>query len=131
VMFPSLFTARPFLRSGQLRALAVAGPRRLVDLRGVPTLAEAGVEGVDVTQWYGLLAPSGTPSATLEQLNRALNAVLADPAVIDRFESNGAHVESGTPAALRAQVGSELARWQQVVALSGLAPQERRLASLE
>jgi tripartite-type tricarboxylate transporter receptor subunit TctC len=131
VMFPSLFTARPFLRSGQLRALAVAGPRRLGDLPGVPTLSEAGVDGVDVTQWYGLFAPAGTPPAVIERLNRALNTVLADPAVIDHFESNGANVESGTPAALRAQVGSELARWQQVVALSGLAPQEQRLATLE
>jgi tripartite-type tricarboxylate transporter receptor subunit TctC len=131
VMFPSLFTARPFLRSGQLRALAVAGPRRLGDLPGVPTLSEAGVDGVDVTQWYGLFAPAGTPPAVIEQLNRALNTVLADPAVIDHFESNGANVESGTPAALKAQVGSELARWQQVVALSGLAPQEQRLAALE
>ena len=51
--------------------------------------------------------------------------------MIDRFESNGAHVESGTPAALKAQVASELARWQQVVTLSGLAPQEQRLAVLE
>lgn len=131
VMFPSLFTARPFLRSGQLRALAVAGPRRLDELPGVPTLSEAGVDGVDVTQWYGLFAPSGTPSAVIDQLNRALNTVLADPAAIDRFESNGAHVESGTPAALEAQVRSELARWRQVVALSGLAPQEQRLAALE
>ena len=131
VMFPSLFTVRPFLRSGQLRALAVAGPRRLDELPGVPTLSEAGVDGVDVTQWYGLFAPSGTPPAVLDQLNRALNTVLADPAVIERFESNGAHVESGTPAALEAQVGSELARWRQVVALSGLAPQEQRLVALE
>ena len=131
VMFPSLFTARPFLRSGQLRALAVAGPRRLDELPGVPTLSEAGVDGVDVTQWYGLFAPSGTPPAVIDQLNRALNTVLADPAVIDRFESNGTHVESGTPAALEAQVRSELARWRQVVALSGLAPQEQRLVALE
>ena len=64
-------------------------------------------------------------------INRALNTVLADPAVIDRFESNGAHVESGTPAALEVQVRAELARWRQVVALSGLAPQEQRLAALE
>ena len=131
VMFPSLFTARPFLRSGQLRALAVAGPRRLGELPDIPTLSEAGVDGIDVTQWYGLFAPSGTPPAAIDQLNRALNTVLADPAVIDRFESNGTHVEFGKPAALEAQVRSGLARWRQVVALSGLAPQEQRLLVLE
>ncbi len=131
VMFPSLFAARPFLRSGKLPTLAVAGPRRLDELPSVPTLSEAGVDGVDVTQWYGLFAPSGTPPVVIDQLNRALNTVLADPAVIDRFESNGAHVESGTPAALKAQVGSELARWRQMVALSRLAPQEQRLVVSE
>ena len=120
LMFPSLFTAHPFLRSGQLRALAVAGPARLPGLPDVPTLAEAGVPGVEVTQWYGLFAPAGTPPDVIAQCNRALNRVLAEPAVIAHFESHGARVEAGPPEALASRMAADLARWRSVVAQGGL-----------
>ena len=72
VMFPSLFTAHPFILDGKLRALAVAGPARLDALPEVPTLSESGIEGVDVAQWYGLFAPARTSPAVIAQINRAL-----------------------------------------------------------
>jgi tripartite-type tricarboxylate transporter receptor subunit TctC len=131
VMFPSLFTAHPFLHAGQLRALAVTGPRRLAGLEGVPTLAEVGVAGVDVAQWYGLFAPAGTPAAVIDRLNLLLNQVLRDPEVIERFQSHGARVEPGTPDALSSKVRAALARWSQVVKKAGLAPQESRVATLD
>lgn len=131
LMFPSLFTAHPFVHGGLLRALAVAGPQRLPGLPEVPTLAEAGVPGVDVTQWYGLFAPAGTPRERIESLNRALNQVLADPAVVQLFEQHGAAVQAGTPQMLGARVQAELVRWQAVVAQGGLAVQEHRAAALE
>ena len=62
-MFPSLFTALPYVKTGKLRALAVAGPKRSALLPDVPTLKEAGVDGVDVQQWYGFFAPAKTPKA--------------------------------------------------------------------
>jgi tripartite-type tricarboxylate transporter receptor subunit TctC len=130
-MFPSLFTAHPFIRAGQLRALAVTGPKRLAGLEDVPTLAEAGVEGVDVAQWYGLFAPAGTPAPIVGQLNRWLNEVLRDPEVIDRFQSHGAQIEPGTPDALSAKVRAELERWSEVVKQAGLAAQESRVATLD
>lgn len=114
-MFPSLFAAAPQIKSGKLRALAVAGPRRSAALPGIPTLAEAGVDGVDVTQWYALFAPAGTPAAIVETLSRALHQVLADPEVIQRMEQDGAEVQASTPEELRALVGSELTRWRHVV----------------
>lgn len=131
VMFPSLFTAHPFIRAGQLRALAVTGTRRLAGLEGVPTLAEAGVAGVDVAQWYGLFAPAGTPAAVIDRLNLLLNQVLGDPEVIERFQSHGAQVEPGTPDALSSKVRAELARWSEVVRQAGLAPQDSRIATLD
>jgi 2-methylaconitate cis-trans-isomerase PrpF/tripartite-type tricarboxylate transporter receptor subunit TctC len=131
VMFPSLFTAHPFLRAGQLRALAVTGTKRLARLPGVPTLAEIGVSGVDVAQWYGLFAPAGTPEDIRGKLNRLLNQVLADPEVIERFQSHGAQVEPGTPQALSSKVAAELARWSKVVHEARLAPHESRLAALD
>jgi 2-methylaconitate cis-trans-isomerase PrpF/tripartite-type tricarboxylate transporter receptor subunit TctC len=131
VMFPSLFTAHPFIRSGQLRALAVAAPRRLDSLPDVPTLEECGVEGVDVAQWYGLFAPVRTPATIVDRLNRLLNEVLADPEVMARFTSHGAQVEPGTPDALASKVKEELARWSTVVTRGGLVPQDAAPGTLD
>jgi 2-methylaconitate cis-trans-isomerase PrpF/tripartite-type tricarboxylate transporter receptor subunit TctC len=114
-MFPSTFTAWPHLRAGRLRALAVAAPRRSPSLPDVPTLIECGVDGVDLTQWYALFAPAGTPRPLVQTLNQALNDLLADPQNARRIEEHGAEVHSGTPEALRTLVGEELLRWQGVV----------------
>jgi 2-methylaconitate cis-trans-isomerase PrpF/tripartite-type tricarboxylate transporter receptor subunit TctC len=131
VMFPSLFTAYPFICAQQLRPLAVAGPERLDALPGVPTLAELGVTGVDVAQWYGLFAPAGTPAAVIDLLNRALNQVLGDPQVAERFESHGARTEPGTADALAQRMQNDLNRWRQVVAEAGIAPKESRHLALD
>jgi 2-methylaconitate cis-trans-isomerase PrpF/tripartite-type tricarboxylate transporter receptor subunit TctC len=114
-MFPSLFTALPHVKSGKLRALAVAGPKRIASLPDVPTLKEAGVDGVDVTQWYAMFAPAKTPKAIVDKLNQAMNQVLADKEIVQRIEEHGADVETGTPEALGALVKSELAKWKAVV----------------
>jgi hypothetical protein len=114
-MFPSLFTAYPHVKAGRLRALAVAGPKRLASLPETPTLHEAGIEDVDVTQWYAIFAPSGTPRHIVEQINDALNHVLADEDVVRRIEGHGAHVQSSTPGELGSLVERELAKWTRVV----------------
>jgi 2-methylaconitate cis-trans-isomerase PrpF/tripartite-type tricarboxylate transporter receptor subunit TctC len=131
VMFPSLFTAHPFILDGRLRALAVAAPARLEALPAVPTLSESGIEGVDVSQWYGLFAPARTSPAVVAQINRALNEVLANPQVVARFERQGARVEAGPPSALRERVRHEFGRWQDVVDEGGLAPQDIRLLAAD
>ena len=115
VMFPSFFTALPHVKSGKLKALAVAGPKRSPLLPDVPTLKEAGVDGVDVQQWYAFFAPAKTPKPVIDQINKALNQVLADKDTIKRIEDHGADVESSTPEALGAMVKSELAKWKAVV----------------
>jgi hypothetical protein len=120
IMFPSLFTAVPHVKSGKLKALAVAGPKRSPLLPEVPTLKEAGVEGVEVQQWYAFFAPAKTPRPIIEKLNKALNQVLADPEIIKRIEDHGADVESGTPEQLGALVRSELVKWKAVVSKAKL-----------
>jgi tripartite-type tricarboxylate transporter receptor subunit TctC len=115
VMFPSLFTALPHVKSGKLRAMAVAGPKRSALLPDVPTMKEAGVEGVEVEQWYGLFAPAKTPKAIVDQINKALNQVLADKEIEKRIEDHGADVQSSTPAELGVLVKNELAKWKSVV----------------
>ena len=114
-MFPSLFTALPYVKTGKLKPMAVAGPKRSALLPDVPTLKEAGVDGVDVQQWYGIFAPAKTPKPIIEKLNKALNQVLADKEIEKRIEEHGADVESGTPEQLGALVKSELAKWKSVV----------------
>jgi 2-methylaconitate cis-trans-isomerase PrpF/tripartite-type tricarboxylate transporter receptor subunit TctC len=120
-MFPSLFTAYPHVSSGKLRALAIAGPKRSKALPDVPTLKEAGVEGVDVTQWYAIFAPAKTPRPVVDRLNKALNEVLRDKEIIKRIEDHGADVETSTPEALGALVRNELAKWQGVVQAAKLS----------
>lgn len=120
VMFPSLFTAQPYLRSGKLRALAVAGPARLPSLPDMPTLTEAGVANVELTQWYALFAPAKTPLAVVKQLNHALNTVLQDPEIIARIGADGAQVQTSTPDELHSLLRAEKQKWQQVVRQVGL-----------
>ncbi|WP_201494590.1 4-oxalomesaconate tautomerase [Rubrivivax sp. A210] len=120
-MFPSLFTALPHVKSGKLRPLAVAGPKRAPELPDVPTLKEAGVDGVDVTQWYAIFAPANTPKPIVDKLNEALNKVLADKDIVKRLEDHGADVESSTPEQLATLVKNELAKWKRVVAAAKLS----------
>lgn len=124
VMFPSLFTAQPFINTGALRALAVAGPRRISAMPDLPTLAELGIGGVEVTQWYALFAPAGTPPDVVNGLSEALTAVLAQPEVIARIEAHGASVKRGSPAQLGELVRVELERWTGVARSLGLAPDD-------
>jgi 2-methylaconitate cis-trans-isomerase PrpF/tripartite-type tricarboxylate transporter receptor subunit TctC len=114
-MFPSLFTALPHVKSGKLRALAIAGPKRSALLPDVPTLKEAGIDGVEVQQWYGFFAPAKTPKPIIDQLNKSLNRVLADKEIIKRIEDHGADVETSTPEQFGALVKSELVKWKGVV----------------
>ncbi len=115
VMFPSLFTAIPYVKAGKLKAMGVAGTKRSPHLPDVPTLKEQGVADVDVSQWYAIFAPAKTPKAVVDQLNKALNAVLSDKAVEKRLEDHGAEVETSTPEQLRTLVQQEQVKWKKVV----------------
>jgi 2-methylaconitate cis-trans-isomerase PrpF/tripartite-type tricarboxylate transporter receptor subunit TctC len=107
LMFASLFTAYPWLKTGRLRAMAVAGRSRIAALPEVPTLHEAGGGDVDVTQWYALFAPAGTPAPMVATLNAALNRALTD--------ATGVTVEPGSPDSLRVLVIDELDKWRRII----------------
>jgi 2-methylaconitate cis-trans-isomerase PrpF/tripartite-type tricarboxylate transporter receptor subunit TctC len=113
-MFPSLFTAAPHVKNGKLRAMAVAGPKRLPTMPDVPTLKEMGID-VDVSQWYAVFAPAKTPKPVVDKLNQALVQVLADPEIVKRIEADGADVQASTPDELGQLVKTELAKWKGVV----------------
>lgn len=121
VMFPSLFSVYPHLKSGMIKAIAVAGATRTEALPNLPTLAEAGVPGVEVPQWYAIFAPAKADAAVVATLNKALNEALADPSVKAKIAEQGAEVRSSSPAELGAFVASEATRWKQLFAKQKLA----------
>lgn len=114
VMFPSLFSAYPHLKSGKIRALGVAGTRRAKVLPDMPTLAELGVQGVDVAQWYAVFAPANADPQVVAKLNTALNGALNDPAVAAKIDDQGAEVRTSTPAELAAFVRDEAVKWKKL-----------------
>ncbi|MEK8046467.1 Bug family tripartite tricarboxylate transporter substrate binding protein [Ideonella margarita] len=120
VMFPSLFTALPHVKSGKLKALAVAGSKRSTLMPDVPTLKELGVDGVDVQQWYGLFVPAKTPKPVIDQINKAMNQVLNEKDMIKRIEDHGTDVETSTPEEFGKLVRGELTKWKSVVARAKL-----------
>jgi len=116
IMFPSLFTAYPHVKSGKLKAMGIAGDKRSKAVPDIPTLAEQGIADVNVPQWYGLFAPANTPQPIIQLLNKEMNLILNDPAVEKKIEDQGADVETSTPEQLKQFVQKELNRWKTVVA---------------
>jgi tripartite-type tricarboxylate transporter receptor subunit TctC len=116
VMFPSLFTAYPQVKGGKIKALGLAGAKRSPLMPDVPTLTEQGIPNVNIGQWYALFAPSKTPSAVIQRLNKEVNMVLNEKANEKKIEDQGAEVETGTPEQLKTLVQKELLRWRSVVA---------------
>ena len=105
----------PLLRAGRLRALAVSSALRIAALPDVPTVAESGYPGFEADQWYGIVAPAGTPPARLAQLNAEINKALALPEVAQQLALEGALPMPGTPQAFADLIQRELPRWAAVV----------------
>lgn len=103
----------PHVRSGRLRALAVSSPQRLPSLPDVPTVAES-LAGFDADQWYGIVAPAGTPAAVVSKLNAEINKALQLPAVAEQLATEGAIPTPTTPKAFADLIAREIPRWAQV-----------------
>jgi len=110
---------------GDVRALAVSGPKRLDLIRDVPTFAEAGLPlpEVDAGAWFGLLAPAGTPPDVIETLNRAFNAALQDPELRAALATMGLEPHGTTPEAFAAFIREEMRRWPPIFRRAGITPQ--------
>jgi tripartite-type tricarboxylate transporter receptor subunit TctC len=106
----------PQIESGAVRGLAVTSPTRSALLPNVPSAAEAGLKDFDVRTWAGLLAPKGTPPEITAQLNKAVQASLADPAIKSKLEAAvGGEVRGSTPAEMRDLVASEIVKWRALI----------------
>ena len=109
----------PMVKSGKLRAIAVSSPKRMEAMPDVPTLAESGVKslaGFEADQWYGLVAPAGTPAAVVKKLNEVVNASLSAPEMVARLKNEGAMASPQSPEAFGQLIQSEIKRWRPVVA---------------
>ena len=122
-MFDNTPSALPHVKAGKLRAIAITSAQRSALLPEVPTMIESGYPGFDVQSWFALSAPAGTPPAIIEQLNAALNKVLAQPDVRQRLAEMAATPAGGTPEGARKFAGAEMQRWREVVKAAGVSAQ--------
>lgn len=115
LMFDSITSARPHIQSGKLRALGVTTARRSSALPEVPTIAEAGLPGYEVSPWFAVFARAGTPPAVVARLNQVLNDAMKQPDTLRKLESVGAEPIGSTPQELATHLGQELDRWSRLI----------------
>jgi tripartite-type tricarboxylate transporter receptor subunit TctC len=119
----SLVQMVPQVRSGKLKALGVSSAKRVPAMPEVPTIAEAGVPGYEVSNWWGLLAPAGTPPPVLDRLYKEITALLDSTETRKRFELEGAEVVRMKPEEFASFVTKETEKWTRVVKEAGIKPE--------
>jgi len=115
VLVSSLVQTGAHIRSGKLKALGVGSAKRSSLFPDIPTIAEAGVPGYEMANWWGILAPTGTPQPIVDKLAKEIGVVLSAPETQKHFAAEGAEVVQKTPAEFAAFIEAELAKWQRVV----------------
>ena len=117
--FQTALSAIPHLQGGKLKVIAVAASRRMAQLPGVPTMAEAGLADFEVSSWNGLLAPAKTPAEIIARLNESSVKALAMADVREKFSAQGAEAVGSTPEEFRAYIRAEVDKWSRVIRASG------------
>ena len=107
------------VKGGKLRPLAVTSAKRSSSLPDVPTVAELGYKGFDVSTWYGLLVPAGTPAHVVSTLNTEVNKLLVNPEVRAAIKAQGAEPEAMTPANFASMLKADYVKWKEIVETSG------------
>jgi tripartite-type tricarboxylate transporter receptor subunit TctC len=119
VYMSSIQPAIPMMKAGRVRALGVTGAERIRSLPEVPTIAESGLPGYEVTNWYGVMAPAGLPKDLLGRIHADVAKALKQPDVQQRFEAEGGDPSPNTPDQFAAFITAEIAKWSKVVKESG------------
>lgn len=119
-MFDSITSARPHIESGKLRALGLTTAKRSKSLPNVPTLAEAGLPGYEVSPWFAVFMPAATPKDIVTKVNAALLEAMKDPDVVKRFETIGAEPVGSTPEEMAQHLARESERWTKLIQERGI-----------
>jgi tripartite-type tricarboxylate transporter receptor subunit TctC len=125
MMFSGVPQILPHIKTGRLKAIAIGHPTRIRSLPDAPPVADV-LPGFNNTSWYGLLAPAGTPTAIVSQINAAMNQALAVPEFGQRLLLQGVEVTTSTPAGMHEMIRSELARWRKVIKDAGISVESAR-----
>jgi tripartite-type tricarboxylate transporter receptor subunit TctC len=112
----------PHVWSGRIRALGVTAPKRLQILPDVPTFVESGLPGFVISQWFGFLAPAGTPRPIINRLHQALTRGASSPEVVSRLAAQGVEVVNRKPEEFASLIRREIAQWNKVVKAAGIKP---------
>jgi tripartite-type tricarboxylate transporter receptor subunit TctC len=115
---------KPQVEAGKVRALGVTSLKRAPALPNVPSIAEAGVAGYEVLNWFGLFAPAGTPEPVIARLHAEAAALVAMPETMQRLESEGASPIASKPADFAAFVQAEIKKWDDVARVAKIQPTE-------
>ena len=120
LIFGAIPATLPHVKAGRLRALAVTTAKRVAAAPDLPTVAESGYPGYEVTNWHGLVAPKGVPKEIVDRLNREINALIQADDMKKHMETEGLEPAGGTPARFGEILKSEAARWAKVVKQAGI-----------
>ncbi|HET7160063.1 MAG TPA: tripartite tricarboxylate transporter substrate-binding protein, partial [Burkholderiales bacterium] len=123
LFFSTLPAARPHLTAGKLRTFGVTTARRSAAFPDVPTIAESGVPGFEVTLWHGLIGPKGMTPVLIGRLNTELNTIIASPETAQKLAIDGVAPAGGTPAEFSTLIKSEIAQWRTVAVRAGVKPE--------
>lgn len=115
VLFDNVPNVLPHLRGGKLKAIAVSGTKRSPLLPALPTIAESGVPGYEVSVWFGMQVPSGTPKPVVDRLNADIVRALKDPDTVKLFHDQGVEVVASTPAAFSQLLRKDVPKWTKVI----------------
>ena len=120
MVFATPLESVPHIKTGRLRALAVTSPGRSPAMPELPSIAETGVAGYEVTNWYGVLAPAATPATVINTLNRGIIDVLRMPEMQERFKADGVELVGSTSAEYQKHIAAEIVKWEAVVKKAGI-----------
>ena len=123
MMFFTVPAIKAQIANGSVRALAVTTAKSVAVLPNVPTMTEAGLPGFETSTWSGILAPAGTPKATVAKLNTELNKILAMPDIRQKFQEGGLDIVGGTSQQFADFMSSEIAKWAKVASAAGIQPE--------
>lgn len=125
LMFEWIYAVMPYLKgdSPKLRPLAITSDKRSAQLPDVPTFKELGIQGMEMSNWFGVVAPKGTPPAVIARLNQAINKAIREPEIAEKITSQGNEVAGGTPEEFGTFIRAESDRWSKLVKTHNIKPE--------